>query len=114
MSPCRDVVPSELEQKFDPVIALLDEDKKTAAIGAIHHLTEEMKALMAANRAMFVKCMGMTTKQVVDAHEVNLRSFLARIFLYTVLINENTKGRDTLAEITGTGSLTVFFPTPSP
>ncbi len=104
-----DVVPSELEQKFDPVIALLDEDKKTAAIGAIHHLIRGDESLDGGHRAMFVKCMGMTTKQVVDAHEVNLRSFLARIFLYTVLINENTKGRDTLAEINGNGFIDRFL-----
>lgn len=100
--------PDEIEERFEPVIALLDEDKKAAAVGAMHYLIKSDPSLNGKHRALFVKCMGDTAARIVDAYEVNLRSFLARIFLYTVLINENTKGKESLAEIKDSGFINRF------
>ncbi len=89
--------PEMVEENFDPVVAMLDEDKKVAAVGALHHLIKNDSSLSGQHRSLFIKCMGDSSAQIVRAYEVNLKSLLARLFLYTVLINNNTDGKETLA-----------------
>ena len=95
----RSVSPAELALRFDPVVDLLDEDKKRAAVGALHYLIQTDDSLEGNHRDLFVKCTGDTATHIVKADEVDLHSFLARLFLYTVLINENTKGKADVKEI---------------
>ena len=90
---------SDVENNFDPVLSLLDEDKKCAAIGALHDLIGSDKTLTGRHSALFSRCMGDTVVHIVDSTEVDLRAFLARVFLYTVLTNENTAGRNDLKTI---------------
>ena len=100
--------PIDVEQAFDPVIALLDEDKKITAVGALHFLIRNDESLEKTHRSLFVKCMGTTAANVVAEQKIDLRAFLARVFLYTVLLNENTKGKETLKDIRGDGFMDRF------
>lgn len=99
---------SEIKNKFEPVIALLDEDKKAAVIGAIHHVIQNDETLESNHRSLFTKCMGDTAANIVKNHNVDIKSFLAGLFLYTVLTNENTAGKDSLPEIKENGFIERF------
>lgn len=103
---------SEIENRFDSVIALLDEDKKAAVIGAMHHVIRNDDTLEGNHRSLFTRCMGDTAANTVNNHYVDLKSFLARLFLYTVLTNENTAGQDSLSEIKEKGSIERFISYP--
>lgn len=103
---------SEIENRFDSVIALLDEDKKAAVIGAMHHVIRNDDTLEGNHRSLFTRCMGDTAANTVNKHEVDLKSFLARLFLYTVLTNENTAGQDSLSEIKEKGFIERFISYP--
>ena len=103
---------SEIENRFDSVIALLDEDKKAAVIGAMHHVIRNDDTLEGNHRSLFTRCMGDTAANTVNNHYVDLKSFLARLFLYTVLTNENTAGQDSLSEIKEKGFIERFISYP--
>ena len=103
---------SEIENRFDSVIALLDEDKKAAVIGAMHHVIRNDDTLEGNHRSLFTRCMGDTAANTVNKHEVDIKSFLARLFLYTVLTNENTAGQDSLSEIKEKGFIERFISYP--
>lgn len=95
----RSVSPSQVVDNFDPVMELLAEDKKIAAVGAMHHLIESDETIEKEHRSVFVKCLGDTAANVITAERVDLKSLLARLFLYTVLLNNNTEGKSYLNEI---------------
>lgn len=88
-----------LSSRFTPVVNLLDEDKKRAAVGLLCYLIKKDDSLEGNHSALFVKCVGDTASHVVEAKEVDLCYFLAGIFLYTVLTNENTKGKPYIQEL---------------
>ena len=78
---------------------MLDEDKKAAVIGAMHHVIRNDDTLETNHRSLFIRCMGDTAANTVNKHEIDLKRFLAGLFLYTVLTNENTAGKNSLSEI---------------
>ena len=88
-----------LAEKFGPVMDLLDEDKKKSAVGALLKLISSDASLAENHRAMFIRCMGGVVDNIIEEKEVNLPVFLAGLFLYTVLTNENTRGKETLKVI---------------
>ena len=104
----KSVTTQELSGKFDSVVSLLDEDKKRAAVGILRHLIQEDDSLEGDHRALFIKCMGNTAAHVVNAESVDLCSFLAGIFLYTVLTNENTTGKPYINNIRSKAMLQRF------
>ncbi len=111
----RNILPAQVIMNFEPVMNLISEDKKTAAVGAMHHLIENDETLEKEHRSVFIKCLGDTVANVITAEKIDLRSLLARLFLYTVLLNNNTEGKSSLCEIKQTDfmerftSYAVFF-----
>lgn len=88
-----------LAEKFGRVMDLLDEDKKKSAVGALLKLISSDASLAENHRAMFIRCMGCAADSIIEEKEINLPVFLAGLFLYTVLTNENTRGKETLKVI---------------
>lgn len=93
------ISPSDLVSRFASVLCLLDEDKKIAAVGALHYLIETDDSLNSEHQPLFVKCLGDTAANIVRLKDINLCDFLARLFLYSVLLNDNTAGKSSLPEI---------------
>lgn len=81
---------ADVAEEFDPVLNMMDADMKKAAVGALFDLIRNDASLEANRRETFAQCMGTTAAEIVTADKVNLRFFLAGLFLYTVLTNENT------------------------
>lgn len=100
---------AEVASKFDSVIEQIHEDKKKAAVAALQYIVKEDPSLEGAHKATFEKCMGATAAEVVAWDKVNLSLFLAGLFLYTVLTNENEDGKGTLVEIKKKGYLDRFL-----
>jgi len=75
---------AEVTDCLDPVIALLDEDKKITAVEALQHLIRNDDSLFGNHQTLFDKCLGFTAVQVASMQEVVLSTFLAGILLYTV------------------------------
>lgn len=95
----RSITPAQVITNFDPVMDLISEDKKIAAVGAMHHLIESDETLEKEHRSVFIKCLGDTVANVITVEKIDLKSLLARLFLYTVLVNNNTDGKSSLYEI---------------
>ena len=104
----RTITPSQVIMNFEPVMNLISEDKKIAAVGAMHYLIENDETLKGEHRSIFVKCLGDTVANIITAENIDLRSLLARLFLYTVLLNNNTNGKSSLHEIKQPGFLNRF------
>ena len=85
---------SELKDKFEPIIKLLDEDKKRALVGAIRYLVEHDESLRDMHHSLFFTCTGKMVNDFIKTPKINLQRFLAGVFLYTVKLNENTKRHD--------------------
>lgn len=96
--------PDELTEHFDAVIDLLDEDKKGALVGALRYVVDRDGSLTGTHKALFSKCMGNT----LDGTMVDLKRFLAGLFLYTILTNDNTGKDDSLYEIREEGFIDRF------
>lgn len=93
---------------FGPVIAQMDEDKKRAAVAALQKIISEDPSLEGNHKDSFEKCMGATAAEVARTNKFNLSTFLAGLFLYTVLINENDD-KGCLNEIKKKGFLESFL-----
>lgn len=90
-----------LAEKFDAVIALLDEDRKIKAVGALQELIGSDQTLLDEHRGLFLKCMGAGSTETASAKEIDLPYFLAGLFLYTVLTNDNIRGKESLDALRG-------------
>lgn len=89
---------SDWEIKFDSVIELIDPDKKAAIVGALQEVIRRDESLRQEHSVSFYQCLGDTAENIVRRN-VNFRSFLARLFLYIVFTNENTKGKEYIHQI---------------
>ena len=99
---------ADVAANFQPVISLLNEDKKRAAVSALQHLIKSDDSLEMGHRDLFIKCMHNTAARVACLKEVELSSFFAGLFLYTVLTNENAAGPESLEEIKRPGFINRF------
>ncbi|HJJ55013.1 MAG TPA: NACHT domain-containing protein, partial [Methanocorpusculum sp.] len=99
---------ADVAANFQPVISLLNEDKKRAAVSALQHLIKSDDSLEMGHRDLFIKCMHNTAARVACLKEVELSSFFAGLFLYTVLTNENAAGPESLEEIKRPGFIDRF------
>ena len=81
---------AQIASQFEAVIQLLDADKKNNLIGALIDLIKRDESLKSNHRKTFEQCLGGTVDAIISIREVNLQMFLAGLFLYTVLTNQNT------------------------
>ncbi len=93
---------------FAPVIAQMIEDKKKAAVTALQMIIRCDPSLQNEHKASFEKCMGASAIEIASRKEIVLSSFLAGIFLYTVLINKQDNASKTLSTIKVKGFLDRF------
>ena len=97
----RSMTTEDVAANFDPVLSLMDADMKKAAVGALYELIRNDASLDTGRRETFVQCVGATAAEIVKTERLNLKTFLAGLFLYTVLTNENStkEAKETVAEI---------------
>ena len=87
----KNVETASLKNNFDIVIKHLDEDKKQSVVATLQSLIgsdETLKYIKNGRTQLFSKCMGTSAENVSRAKTVDLRAFLAGIFLFIVLTND--------------------------
>ena len=99
VSLARNVNVNDLKKKFDVVIQLLDKDKRRAAVGALYEVISKDILLKEKHQELFKQCMGNSVEKILNSHRVDLAKFLAGIFLYTVLTNDNKTNRKDVIKI---------------
>lgn len=99
VSLARNVNVNDLKKKFDAVIHFLDKDRKRAVVGALHEVIRKDTLLKDKHQELFTECMGNTVDKILSSHRVNFAKFLAGIFLYTVLTNDNKNSRKEVVKI---------------
>lgn len=100
----REVTTGQLLEEFqNTVIPLLDEDKKDEAVLALLDIISKDKSITGAHQKAFEKYLGMSANRLVELAEINLTSFLAGLFLYSVVVGSNNSNaaRETLTAIRG-------------
>lgn len=82
-----------LTQEFDTtIIPLLDPDKLIPALCALQNIVSTDTSLPSQHSKTFEQCLGHDSDFIAQMSAVEPSSFLAGLFLYTVLVNEN-KGK---------------------
>ncbi len=107
----REVTTGQLLEEFqNSVIPLLDEDKKDEAVLALMDIISKDESITGAHQKTFEKCLGMSANQLLELTEINLTSFLAGLFLYSVVVGSNNSNaaRETLTVIRGESYLDSF------
>lgn len=92
----KDVTVSKLKLGFNDVVNNLHEDQKEDAVRAFQYLigsNETLKYIKNGKSQLFSKCMGGSANEIVKAQKVDLKAFLAGLFLFIVLTNDNTQNQ---------------------
>ncbi len=107
----RSLTTEDVARGIEPVIGLLDADKKKAAVGALYDLIKQDKSLMGNHKETFVQCLGATAAEIIKMCKLDLKIFLAGLLRYTVLTNENNTdaAKASVAEIRTDGYIDQFL-----
>lgn len=107
----RSLTTEDVARGIEPVIGLLDADKKKAAVGALYDLIRQDKSLMGNHKETFVQCLGATSAEIIKTCKLDLKIFLAGLLRYTVLTNENNTdaAKAGVAEIRTDGYIDQFL-----
>ena len=102
ISEAKNIETSELKKKFVTIVNNFQEDHKANLVCALQLLIgsdETLKYIHDDKSKLFLKYMGDLPEEVSKAQAVDLKAFLAGLFLFVVMTNDNIQTQESLDDI---------------
>ncbi len=102
ISEAKNIETSELKKKFDTIVNNFQEDHKANLVCALQALVgreETLTYIHDDKSELFLKYMGASPEDVSKAQAVDIQAFLAGLFLFVVMTNDNIHAQERLDDI---------------